>query len=716
MGTVKPKRVLVVENEPIVALATEQTLKDAGYSSTSVHSGQDAVEAVRDDPDIALVVMDVDLGSGIDGATSAEGILNVRTVPVVFLSAHSEKAFVDRAKTVSNYGYVLKGSGNFVLLQTIENAIRLFETEQALRETAAKYQLLADNAADTVLWVDRNLNPLYLSPSVQRHSGYSVQDYQETNVLHTVHPDDRNRVQNELQELIRQGAERGESQYRIITKQGDTPWMEAKAKLLYDHAGQFDGFVLAENDITKRKKLEEELRESEEKYRLLAENTADVIFTLDRDLNLTYVSPSAENLIGAPAPHFEELNWFDPIEPRDVEQIANDIRRTRKARDEYSRSEFRLRTADAKAKWVETVARYFYHETGDLKRIIGITRDITQRKRTEEALRRNEEQFRFIAENSSDVIMLFDSNWDLLYASPSVERMGYRPHEVTTDLLQEIVHPEDRERVRNEMQDSHKADKTTTTIEHRVITKSGETRWVETRNSYQMDEFGQVDRIIFDSRDITERKRFEQSLEEAIREKQHLMDELNHRVKNNIAMVSSLISLRDQRLGAAADLSDLRNQVDTIKAVHEHLQHSDTVAHIDVSSYVETLLSSVFAQWSGQPVDIHYDIEARAVPTKAATTIGVIVNELATNAMKHGFTEETKPRFKVGFHTDTEAQEYVLTVSNTGNPFPQDIDIENPKTLGLELISASVKQRRGTIHLRRTPSPVFTIRIPADKS
>lgn len=112
---------------------------------------------------------------------------------------------------------------------------------------------------------------------------------------------------------------------------------------------------------------------------------------------------------------------------------------------------------------------------------------------------------------------------------------------------------------------------------------------------------------------------------------------------------------------------------------------------------------------------IEVDVADVEVPVRTASTLGLIVVELATNAAKYGFRSEERPRFSVSFEVDSDARQYVLTVSNTGRPFPPDVDIENPNTLGLRLVAASVIRGGGTIALEREPHPVFTIRIPVDR-
>lgn len=125
--------ILLVEDEAILAMSEKQLLEKHGYDVVHVFHGEDALQIVRTRPEINLVLMDIDLGRGIDGTEAAERILGFRKLPILFLSSHTEKSFVDRVKKIAGYGYVLKNSGEFVLTQSIEMAYSLFRANRDAR-------------------------------------------------------------------------------------------------------------------------------------------------------------------------------------------------------------------------------------------------------------------------------------------------------------------------------------------------------------------------------------------------------------------------------------------------------------------------------------------------------------------------------------------------------------------------------------------------------
>ncbi len=132
MNETEPKVILLlVEDEAIIALALAQIIKSFGYEVIIAHSGEQAVKLCTGSDTIKLVLMDIDLGPGIDGPESARRILAARNLPIVFCTSHSEKEYVEKVKAITRYGYVVKNSGNFVLRTTIEMAFELFEANLA---------------------------------------------------------------------------------------------------------------------------------------------------------------------------------------------------------------------------------------------------------------------------------------------------------------------------------------------------------------------------------------------------------------------------------------------------------------------------------------------------------------------------------------------------------------------------------------------------------
>jgi len=186
--------------------------------------------------------------------------------------------------------------------------------------------------------------------------------------------------------------------------------------------------------------------------------------------------------------------------------------------------------------------------------------------------------------------------------------------------------------------------------------------------------------------------------------------ELNHRVKNNLAIVSSFLSLKETESNGTIDLSDVRNRVNAVAMIHEKLQYRSDSETLAVRSYFSDVLNNVFA---ATPFEISVDGEILdlKIPTRTAVSLGLIITELATNAIKHSFAKERREHVTLTL-TQDEPRAGTIVFSHTGRALPADFDIENTNTLGLQIVAMLTEQIDATIEVERAPHPVFSIRFP----
>ena len=615
----RPARILLVDAEDDAARAEKQRLERHGFSVTVADSGKSALHEIERMPDVDLVLTDIDLGAGMDGADTASRILEERSMPVVFLTNAKDRLSVARAETIRHFGYVLKSSGEFVILEAVRNAARLFGS-----------------------WPATNTDTDAASPT-------SPETHNQTGAL------------------------------------------------------------------------ERQLRESEERYRTLVESSPDLIMELDPQGTITYLSPSCYAVSGYFPGEALGSAFIDFNHPEDRD-IVREAMAQAEATSKQVETETRILHGDGTwhIHWARGVP--WFHHDGTLRGFIVFVRDVTERKTTEEALRQSESRYRLLAEYSRDVIVAFDYRFRPIYISPSAHELyGYTLEDFADELVLSVIHPADRATVQERLRNRMAGERPSTPLVFRLYTKSGDLRWVEAAGSFLYDESGSLQRVVVNYHDVTRRVEAEAKLQAAVEQKESLMQELNHRVKNNLKMVSSLVHLKDGALGDQVDLSDIQHQIDAIRIVHQKLHERADVTHIDFREYVHDLLQTIFSFFTGRDVTIENEVEARIVPTRTAVPLGLIINETATNAIKHGFVEDTEARFTVSLRPEPSHQStgsnkterrYCLRIANSGRAFPEDIDPRSPETLGLQLISGLASQIRGSLELQRSPHPVFTIRFP----
>ena len=280
-----PQKILLVEDQAIIALAQAQILVRNGFEVITVHTGEDAVRAAIDHPEVDIILMDIDLGSGMDGTEAARQILERCDTPILFLSSHTEPEVVEKTEKITSYGYVVKNSGETVLLASIRMAFKLYTAN-------LKFRIAVDFTADWAYWIDGDGEFVYMSPSCENLTGYTREEFIRDPGLMTeiIHPDDLPAVQECFSTSFRpEGVQTID--YRIVTRSGEERWIGHRSQSIYTDGGLWRGKRGSGRDITAQKRAEAEILASKEKYRKLSFLTKGIlespdgiiIFALDKE-------------------------------------------------------------------------------------------------------------------------------------------------------------------------------------------------------------------------------------------------------------------------------------------------------------------------------------------------------------------------------------------------------------------------------------------------
>jgi len=220
-------------------------------------------------------------------------------------------------------------------------------------------------------------------------------------------------------------------------------------------------------------------------------------------------------------------------------------------------------------------------------------------------------------------------------------------------------------------------------------------------------------------RDITDRKRDEDQIKASLAEKEVLLQEIHHRVKNNLQVISSLLRLQSRYIQdnrVIEMLKESQNRVRSMALVHEQLYQSKDLSNIDFAEYIENLAHNLFQAYeiNAPVIKLQTNIVPCQLNVDTAVPCGLIINELVTNSLKYAFLGGSQGKIKIDFSLDTNGI-CVLVVSDTGIGFPKDLDYRNARTLGLRLVGSLVRQIRGNITLLATLGTAFQITFPQPK-
>ncbi len=699
------KRILLVEDEALIAMNEAATLRKYGYEVITVHNGKKAIETASVE-EIDLVLMDIDLGSGkMDGTEAAEIILEQKELPIVFCTSHAEKEYVDKVKKITGYGYVLKNSGEFVLIESINMAFTLFLAHRNERENRKRFSTTFNQASVGVALVNPTGRFIEVNDKFCRIIGYTKEEVLQLSIRDITEPEDLEIESTYIRQVLAGERESFSIEKRYKHKTGKPIWVQLESNVARDVKGNPVYAIAVVIDITDRKSAYSALKDSEANLRALIESTDDIIVFRDRAGKAVIYNEAfkkiVKKLFGIEAyPGIRTLDYLPEEQKKSWEEIIREV-----LKGTTKQLHFPFRFASGEEREYELTFNPV-RKDGAIVGFSELNRDITALVQKERALRESEENFRKFFELSPDAVLLADGETGLIVrANKAAERLFDLPVDVIIGMHQSELHPHDLNTFAREefKKVGDLLDGELPPLEIDIVSAENDVKNVEIRASAFF--INKKLHILGTFRDISERK-------EAEKQKDFLLQELNHRVKNNLMMVSALISLKNEAIGDAVDISDLENQIDAIRMIHEKMHLTEDVSRIDVTEYINDLLSAVFSFTSGT-VEIEKTIEVEYLDSKTSVPLGLIINEIATNAVKHGFSDGRGPgRFSLEFKKDSVRGQYVLNITNSGRPFPEDVNPDDPETLGLRLVRALVEQLKGGMELKRRPHPVFTIQFP----
>jgi PAS domain S-box-containing protein len=343
-----------------------------------------------------------------------------------------------------------------------------------------------------------------------------------------------------------------------------------------------------------------------------------------------------------------------------------------------------------------------------------LEREIQERQQIEAELRASEARYRAILEDQTELIARFTPNGTVTFVNGAFCRYFQQQQEDLIDSHYEpVVFPEDRQMV-VQLVDSLGRENPFVTIENRVVV-AGEVRWTQWINRALFDPQGQITEIQSVGRDISDRKRAEQQ-QASLQEKEALLKEIHHRVKNNLQIVYSLLRLQQRRTldsQAAEILLDSQNRIKSIALVHEKLYRSDNLAEIDFAQYISSLAASLLSSYrtSSAHIALTTNIDPISLDIDRAIPCGLILNELISNSLKYAFPENCAGQIQVELRAASEDL-VQLTVSDNGVGIPAQFDLSQTESLGLQLVQDFVNQLEGTVKIERQQGTIVEISFP----
>jgi len=850
------KSILLVEDEVILAMTEKMQLAKYGYSVQHVTTGEKAVHAILENVfPIDLILMDMDLGSGIDGTQAAEQILKHKEIPIVFLSSHTETEVVDKTEKITSYGYVVKSSSIVVLDASIKMALKLFyanrkvENELAERKQAenkiqvmdVQREKLFTNVPELIYQFTRRPDGSYCVPiasaGIKNIFGCSPEDVRDDfePISRVIYPEDAARVIEDI-EYSAKHLTYFTCEFRVHIPGKDIQWILSRStpEKLPDGSITWYGFNA---DITARKQAELSIGEQRDFSESLIETAQAIILVLDTQGCIVRFNPYMEKLSGYALDEVKGKDWFETfIQPQNGHTVKSVFHQAVTG-THTSGNINPIIAKDGRAIIVEWYDNTLKDKDGRTKGILAIGYDITERKKTQEALFDTTEQLEHICkmariggweldlatmqvEYSKETAHIHEVNFP--YVPPKLSQCSeYYPPEVWPDVqaavLAAIEHGTayDREwpfitakgnhlwvRVQGFcIKEKGKPIKLHGTFQditerkrleqeliqqknflEKILQTTSDGFWVVTpdkkiadanpaycqMSGYTIEELtrmeindldgvenpqetaARIKRIIkngseiFETkhrqkdgsllnveisaslldrsdgmflicfcRDITERKQAEEIIQKQLTEKEILLQEVHHRIKNNMNSMKGILLLQAGRMNdktAITAFEDASNRMESMAILYDQLYQSSGFTELSIKTYVSHLADAIISNIpGGSSVKIEKQIDDIILDAKRLQPIGIIINELLTNIMKYAFIDKCKGIITIS--AILEKGHIIIVVQDNGIGIPSSINLENSTGFGLILVHALAGQIDANILIERKGGTRFVLDI-----
>ncbi len=621
---------------------------------------------------------------------------------------------------VSAAGHYNQGSKKAFLgtLGIIRDVTEKADADNKMRASENKYRILAEHSLQGIaIGVGPELRLVFVNPALAAMVGYTAEEllsFSAHQLQAVIHSDDRAMFFQRFRDRL-QGKDVPEQyEFRAVKKDGIVFWtLMSACRIVYEGRPAVQAAFV---DISERKQLEEtlaaehfKLLEYFENLPLLAYNVSfeGLILDCNRIAVKTLGYQDKSELVGRPliatiyAPAFHEKARNLLARWKQVAKLTNE--------------ELQIITRKGEVRDVLLNVDTIYDLHGNPLYSISTQLDITERKRAEDALRESERRLKE-AQAMGGI-----GDWE------------YDIHSKTLAWSDQTFNVYQRDRALGAPRPDEEAKYYS--AEQNAILREYAARAIATGQSFQYDlqarlpggkeafftatmhtvkdEGGRVVKLIGTVQDITERKQAEEQTKRSLVEKEVLLRELHHRVKNNMQIIASLLSLQARYLDDEQVKKLYRDSLDRIRSmmlIHERLYTSGNFAQIDFSEYVKDLARGLFRSYgiAHGDVDLEVDIHQVAIDMNAAVPCGLIINELVSNSLKHAFPAGRRGKIAIRMQAQDPAR-YSLIVSDDGVGLPADLDYRQTQTLGLHLVNTLVEQLEGRLDLRKEPGTQWRI-------
>lgn len=578
------------------------------------------------------------------------------------------------------------------LYGSTQNIDKRKRAEEALRLSEQRFKSVVQEGFDLIAILDEKANYTYVAPSSERVLGIPADEFIGKNALDFIHEADRGRIA----EILANSTEQQRIEidpFRFMDGEGNWRWIETVATNLLNNPA-VQGFVTNSRDVTEKIEREQKLKQNLEFYHYVTKATNDWIYDWYKSSNQIFWSEDfPQSFMKKPGkPSYPLEDWLDAIHSEDRAAVNNSLDNALSdpARTQWE-YEYRMVNRQGNVYVVFDRGYIIRNNQGKVTRMIGSLQDITERKQYEAKL----EKLSIVASKTTDLIIITDKNDNITWVNDAFEnRTGYTLSECVgkspADFLRgPETDPETIQRIESKAEQQQSIKETILNY-----TKDGEPFWLDMTIDPIFDEKGEFAGYIGVDKDVTDKIQKEHQLKKTLQEKNILLTEVHHRVKNNLAVISSMMHMQaynSEELDVQHKLQDIAGRIKTMANVHEYLYNNESFSDLNMTDNLENIINEIISTFpNSTEVDLNFNNESIYIDVNLAVPLFLIVNEVVTNILKHGFQDQSKGNINVELFE--EQGKITLHITDDGKGLPDNFEKISANSLGMRIINALSNQ------------------------
>ena len=594
----------------------------------------------------------------------------------------------------------------------LEQIVERKQIETELEKERSFIRAMLDNLSDGIVVCDRHGVLSLFNRATQEFHGLPQQaiapdKWSEHYDLYL--PDGKTKMTHEEIPLFR--AFKGESvkdvEMAIVPKQGKPRNLIASGDPIIDGNGEKLGAIAIMRDITETKQAQLALQIRESAIKSFYDSAPlmmGIVKLIDRE-DLSHVSGnsmaaavfglSPETIAGK---RISELNI-----PYELKRRLVDACLQSQARLEPVELEFTYKVGEIDKHFWAIISVISQNYSSEFPWFSYMVQDISDRKRMETRIQESELRFRLAFEDAATGMTLVDLDGRFAKVNRSLcEIVGYSSAELTTLTFPEITHPDDLETDLEYVRQLLSGEIRTYQFQKRYIHKQGHSVWIQLSASLVRDLQDRPQYFIAQIQDISDRRAAEMDLTKSLQDKEVMLQEIHHRVKNNLQVICSLLNLQSRYLKEEKIIrafKETQNRVKSMALVHQQLYQSDNLSEIVLASYVKQLIGNLSRAYSiTSQIEYSLEIADFELDLDTAVPCGLIINEIVTNAIKYAFPATQRGEISIHAHANSE-NNLALTIEDNGIGLKPNYVPETSKSLGLRLVKSLTEQLQGKLDI-----------------